>query len=122
MVLAVQDSRYVHRTCEREAVQVPMERELQARLINRSRTRPRIEARWGSAAAHRAAGIRPPLTSCLAGHGGRADEQVPGGAAGGLGGVGRRRGRWAVDGGRWAVGGGRADGLVHGDVESRIVE
>jgi hypothetical protein len=64
-----------------------------------------FEARWGSAAAHRAAGIRPPLTSYLAGHqghGGRADEQVPGGAAGGLGGVGRRRGRWAVGGGRWA--------------------
>ena len=122
MVLAVQGLQV--RTCEREAVQVPMELKFQwssSSRLGSSIARERglgFEARWGSAAAHRAAGIRPPLTSYLAGHpghGGRADEQVPGGAAGGLGGVGRRRGRWAV-------GGGRADGLVHGDVESRIVE
>jgi hypothetical protein len=105
----------VHASGSRYELQVPRELELQARL-NRSRARPRIEARWGArlptALLLGGRTTAAPLTSCLAGHGGREgegegqEEPVPGGAA-----VqqcstaalqqedqeesGRRRGRWA---------------------------
>jgi hypothetical protein len=80
-----------------------------------------FEARWGARLPTALlGGAAAPLTSCLAGHGGREGEgeQVPGGAAVQL--CSRRSPDEGVGGGRWACR--RLSPWGIGDVESWIVE